>query len=52
MNKKTKRWKRSRINRKFLLAGYKFMPEMFLKQHAFTYCVCGPFTKYKERIQQ
>ena len=28
------------------------MPEMFLKQLAFTYCVCGPFTKYKERIQQ
>ena len=34
----------------FLLAGDKFMPEMLLKQHGFTYSVCGQFTKNKERI--
>ena len=27
------------------------MPEMYLKQPGFTYSVCGPFTKKKERIQ-
>ena len=37
---------------KFLLAGDKFMPEMHLKQRRFTYSVCGPFTKNKERIQK
>ena len=36
----------------FLLAGDKFMPEMHLKQPDFTYSVCGPFTKNKERIQK
>ena len=36
---------------KFLLARDKFMPEMHLKQPGFTYSVCGPFTKNKERIQ-
>ena len=35
----------------FLLAGDNFMPEMHLKQLGFTYSVCGPFTKSKERIQ-
>ena len=39
------------IVHKFLLAGDKFMPEMYLKQPGFTYSVCGPFTKKKERIQ-
>ena len=39
-----------RVNN-FLLAGDKFMPEMHLKQPGFTYSVCGPFTKSKERIQ-
>ena len=34
-----------------LLAGDKFMPEMHLKEPAFTYSACGPFTKNKERIQ-
>ena len=29
----------------FLLAGDKFMPEMYLKQPAFTYSACGLFTK-------
>ena len=28
------------------------MPEMQLKQPGFTYKVCGPFTKNKERIQK
>ena len=28
------------------------MPEMLLKQPGFTYSVCGPFTKNKERIQK
>ena len=28
------------------------MPEMHLKQPRFTYSVCGPFTKNKERIQK
>ena len=36
----------------FLLAGYKFMPEMHLRQPAFTYSACGPFTKNKERLQK
>ena len=36
----------------FLLAGGKFMPEMHLKQPGFTYTVCGPFTKNKERLEK
>ena len=40
------------IVNKSLLAGDKFMPEMHLKQLGFTYSVCGPFTKNKERIQK
>ena len=34
-----------------LLAGDKFIPEMYLKQPGFTYSACGPSTKSKERIQ-
>ena len=30
------------IVNKFLLAGYKFMPEMHLRQPRFTYSACGP----------
>ena len=37
---------------KFLLTGNKFMHEMHLKQPGFTYSVCGPFTKNKERIEK
>ena len=37
---------------KVLLAGYKFMPELHLKQPGFTCSACGPFTKNKERIQK
>ena len=40
------------IVNKFLLVGDKFMSEMHLRQPAFTYSACGPFTKNKERIQK
>ena len=40
------------IVNKFLLAGDKFMSEMYLKQPGFTYRACGPFAKNKERIQK
>ena len=40
------------IVNKFLLAGYKFMPELHLKQPGFTYSACGTFTKNKERIEK
>ena len=40
------------IFNKFLLAGYKFMPEMNIRQLGFTYSACGPFTKNKGRIQK
>ena len=36
----------------FLLVDDKFMPEMHLKQPAFTYSACGPFVKNKERIEK
>ena len=39
------------IVNKFLLVGDKFIPEVHLKQPGFTYSVCGPFTKNKERIK-
>ena len=37
---------------KFLLVGDKFMPEMHLKQPAFTYSAFSPFTRNKERIEK
>ena len=37
---------------KFLLAGDKFMPEMYLRQPLFVYSACGPFTRHKERIKE
>ena len=40
------------IVNKILLSGDKFMPEMHLKQRGFTYSVCGPFRKNKERIEK
>ena len=43
------------IVNKFLLAGDKFMPEIYawnLKQPGFSNSACGPFTKNKERIQK
>ena len=39
------------IVNKFLLAGDKFMPKMYLKQPDFTYRGCGPFTKNKEKLK-
>ena len=42
----------SEIINNFLLAGDKFMPEIHLKQPGFTYNLCGPFTKNKERIKK
>ena len=42
----------NKIVKKKLLAGDKFMPEMHLKQPAFTYSAYDPFTKSKERIQK
>ena len=38
----------SAILYKVLLAGYKFMPKMYLKQSRFTYNACGSFTKNEE----
>ena len=35
--------KMDEIVNKFLLIGYKFMPELHLKQLWFTYSTCGPF---------
>ena len=48
------RWeyKTNKIVKKLLLAGDKFTSEMHLKQPAFIYTACGPFTKSKERIQK
>ena len=46
------KYKMNGIVNKFLLAGEKFMPEMYLKQPGFTYSVCRPFTKDNERIQK
>ena len=40
------------IVNKFLLAQYKFMPDMHLTDPGFTYSACGPFTKNKEKIQK
>ena len=40
------------IINKFLLAGDKFMPEMYLRQPRFVYSACGPFTRHKERIKE
>ena len=39
------------IVNKFLLAGDKFMPKMYLRNPGFTYSACAPFTKNKERMQ-
>ena len=38
------------IKYKLLLAGEKFMPEMYSRQPGFTYSACDPFIKNKERI--
>ena len=40
------------IVNKFLLAGDKFMPEMYLKQPGFAYITCGSIIRNKERIEK
>ena len=40
------------IINKLLLAGYKFIPEMHLRQPQFTDSACGACTKNKSRIQK
>ena len=37
--------------KKILLAGDKFMPEIYLRQLGFTCSACQTFTKNKERTQ-
>ena len=41
-----------KIVNKLLLVGDKFIPEMHLNQPGFTYSVCDPFNKNKERIEK
>ena len=38
------------IVNKYLLAGYKFMPEMYLKQPGFTHSACGLLTTNEKRF--
>ena len=45
-------YKMNEIVSKFLLAGDKFVPEIYLGQPGLTCSACGPFTKNKERIQK
>ena len=45
-------YKMNEIINKFLLTGDIFRQEMYLRQPAFTYSACGPFTKHKERIKK
>ena len=45
-------YKINKIVNKFLLAGYKFMPEMHLKQPGFINSACGLFTENNERIKK
>ena len=37
---------------RFLLAGDKFISEIYLRKTGFTYSPCGVFTKNKERVQK
>ena len=45
-------YKMNEIVSKFLLAGDKFVPEIYFGQPGLTCSACGPFTKNKERIQK
>ena len=40
------------IVNKLLLAGHKFLQEVYIKQPGFTYNACGPFTKNKGKYKQ
>ena len=42
----------SEIVNKFLLTGGKFTFDIHLRQAGFTYTVCRPFTRNKERMQK
>ena len=42
-------YKKNEIVNKLLLAGHKFIPEMHIKQHGFTYSAFGSFTKSKQK---
>ena len=41
----------NKIINKFLLAWDKFMPELHLKKHEFTYSACEPFTKIPKELK-
>ena len=43
--------KMNEIVNNFLLARYKFIPEIYLKQPWFTYSAYGPFTKKKKEFK-
>ena len=45
-------FKTNRVSNKFLQTGDRFMPEMYSRQPGFTYSVCRPFTKHRDRIQK
>ena len=45
-------FKLNEIIDKFLLAGDKFLPELYLKQPGFIYSASRPFTKHRERISK
>ena len=40
------------ILNQFLLAGNKFIPEIHLRQPAFTNSVCGPLTKTQKKFEK
>ena len=42
----------NKVINKILLTGEFLFAELHLKQSGFTYSVCGPFTKHRERIQK
>ena len=42
----------NKIVNKFLLAGGKFMPKLYLRQSPFTYSACSPFTKHRGTIHK
>ena len=48
---KVKKYKMNAIVNKVLLAGDKFMSEMYLRQPGFTYSAFRPFPKNKENIK-
>ena len=51
-NVSTDQFKMNKIINKRLLTGDKCMSQWLLKQPEFTYSVCGPFPKHRERIQK